>query len=138
VTLRRIEISTASRHDRRNEDRAQAPVELLRISSHRIAFSAEDSTGIEANQNRPQRTTRLRPRPWLVGHHHIGSGTPSSGKARFVTPSLRVSNGTAPYFRDGRFRTLGVLLRDTRRRMGSTQHLPEADVGALDAFLRRL
>jgi mono/diheme cytochrome c family protein len=54
------------------------------------------------------------------------------------TPSLRFLRGTAPYFHDGRYPTLEALLADPASLMGQTASLPEADRGALAAYLRSL
>jgi mono/diheme cytochrome c family protein len=54
------------------------------------------------------------------------------------TPSLRFVAGTAPYFHDGRYRTLEDLLADPRSQMGKSASLPAGDRAALAAYLRSL
>jgi len=54
------------------------------------------------------------------------------------TPSLRFVRGTAPYFHDGRYATLEMLLVDPKSPMGHSWSLPENDRAALAAYLRTL
>jgi len=54
------------------------------------------------------------------------------------TPTLRFVGGTAPYFHDGRYRTLEDLLADPKSKMGTSAKLSAADRGALAAYLRTL
>jgi hypothetical protein len=54
------------------------------------------------------------------------------------TPSLRFMGGTAPYFHDGRYRTLEELLADRESVMGHSASLPVGDRAALAAYLRSL
>lgn len=70
--------------------------------------------------------------------HDIGSRAKADAAPTFDTPSLRFVGGTAPYFHDGRYATLRALLVDTSGDMGHTKHLSEADMGALEAYLRTL
>jgi DNA-binding beta-propeller fold protein YncE/mono/diheme cytochrome c family protein len=53
----------------------------------------------------------------------------------FNTPSLRYVGGTGPYFHDGRYATLGELLRGGDG-MGHTSQLSPDDLNALEAYLR--
>jgi mono/diheme cytochrome c family protein len=69
--------------------------------------------------------------------HDVGSKTPTDRSAAFDTPSLKAIAGHAPYFHDGRYSTLRELLRDNPR-MGKTKHLDDADLDALEAYLRSL
>jgi DNA-binding beta-propeller fold protein YncE len=64
--------------------------------------------------------------------HHAGSEEP------FETPSLRYVRGTAPYFHDGRYATLGELLRSTEGTMGSVAGLEGRELAALEAYLLTL
>ncbi|MBS2016865.1 MAG: hypothetical protein JST00_28525 [Deltaproteobacteria bacterium] len=65
--------------------------------------------------------------------------SPSRGKdARFDTPSLRFVGMTAPYFHDGRYKTLEELVEKCDGTMGSTKQLSSNDRDALVAFLRTL
>jgi DNA-binding beta-propeller fold protein YncE/mono/diheme cytochrome c family protein/cytochrome c553 len=63
--------------------------------------------------------------------HTVDSG------AELETPSLRFVAGTAPYFHDGRYQTLGELLRATQGKMGWGQ-LGEEDLRAVEAYLMTL
>jgi DNA-binding beta-propeller fold protein YncE len=57
---------------------------------------------------------------------------------RFDTPSLAFVEGTAPYFHDGRFATLGDVLSNATHRMGRSASLAPDDASALEAYLRTL
>lgn len=61
-----------------------------------------------------------------------------TAKTPFATPSLAFVGQTAPYFHDGRYRTLEELIDECDGEMGSTKHLSVADRAALVAFLRTL
>jgi mono/diheme cytochrome c family protein/DNA-binding beta-propeller fold protein YncE len=65
-------------------------------------------------------------------NHEVGSGP------KLDTPSLRFIAGTAPYFHDGRYRTLGELLRQTQGTMGWGGELSDNDLQALEAYMRTL
>lgn len=56
----------------------------------------------------------------------------------FDTPSLRFVGGTAPYFHDGRYATLGELLRGVDGAMGHTGALSDDDLHALEVYLEEL
>ncbi len=64
--------------------------------------------------------------------HEVGSGP------KLDTPSLKFLAGTAPYFHDGRYRTLSELLEHTQGKMGWGNELTEHDRKALEAFLLTL
>jgi DNA-binding beta-propeller fold protein YncE/mono/diheme cytochrome c family protein len=70
--------------------------------------------------------------------HDVGSQTRGDPVAELDTPSLRFVGLTAPYFHDGRFATLGALLRGVDGKMGRTGHLSEDDLTALEAYLASL
>jgi DNA-binding beta-propeller fold protein YncE len=70
--------------------------------------------------------------------HDVGSQAKADSAQRFDTPSLKFVSGTAPYFHDGRYQTLGELLAAPDSRMGHSAHLNEADRAALAAFLETL
>jgi cytochrome c peroxidase len=70
--------------------------------------------------------------------HDVGSLNRSDRVAALDTPSLRYVSGTAPYFHDGRYANLRELLRETDGAMGTTRHLPPADLDALVAYLQSL
>lgn len=59
-------------------------------------------------------------------------------KLEFKTPSLRFIVGTAPYFHDGRYKTLEQLVDENNDRMGGTNYLSKDERAALIAFLRTL
>ncbi len=56
----------------------------------------------------------------------------------FDTPSLRFVGGTGPYFHDGRFASLRDLLTRTRGAMGQSKRLSDAELDALEAYVRTL
>jgi DNA-binding beta-propeller fold protein YncE len=71
-------------------------------------------------------------------NHDIGSKHKFDREASFNTPSLHLVGGTGPYFHDGRYSTLGELLKKSDGKMGKTAHLSPADLDALETFLRTL
>ena len=70
--------------------------------------------------------------------HEVGSAAQADTVKSFDTPSLRFVGGTAPYFHDGRYATLRELLVSSDGKMGHTRHLEQADLDALEAYLRTL
>jgi len=84
----------------------------------------EGSTGCVACHGAPAYTDHL--------SHDVKSGLV------FDTPSLLSVGGTAPYFHDGRYKTLRDMLRDSDGKMGSTAGLSPADLEALEAYLLEL
>jgi mono/diheme cytochrome c family protein len=70
--------------------------------------------------------------------HDIGSRAHADAEAKFDTPSLRFVGGTAPYFHDGRYRTLRELLVGVDGKMGHTSQLSGDDLDALEAYMRSL
>ena len=70
--------------------------------------------------------------------HDIGSRAKADNEAKFDTPSLRFVGGTAPYYHDGRYRTLRELLVGADGKMGHTSQLNPDDLDALEAYLRTL
>ncbi len=64
--------------------------------------------------------------------HDVGSGR------AFNTPSLLQIGSAGPYFHDGRYSSLGELLRKSDGKMGRTRHLKPEEIDALEAFLRTL
>ncbi|MEZ4438984.1 MAG: hypothetical protein R3B72_07835 [Polyangiaceae bacterium] len=64
--------------------------------------------------------------------HAVGSGP------ELETPALGFVVGTAPYFHDGRYATLGELLRETKGKMGWGADLGDDDLAALEAYLLTL
>ncbi len=71
-------------------------------------------------------------------NHDVGSKHKADRASAFNTPSLRFVGGTGPYFHDGRYATLGELLRESDGRMGRTKHLSNDDLDALEAYLGTL
>lgn len=70
--------------------------------------------------------------------HDVKSKAESDKHAAFNTPSLRGCGGAGPWFHDGRYATLGELLKGSDGKMGKTKHLNESDLDALEAYLRTL
>jgi DNA-binding beta-propeller fold protein YncE/mono/diheme cytochrome c family protein len=71
-------------------------------------------------------------------NHDVGSKHKADRGAAFNTPSLHLVGGTGPYFHDGRYTSLAELLRKSDGKMGRTRHLSEADLDALETYLRTL
>lgn len=71
-------------------------------------------------------------------NHDVGSKHKFDREGSFNTPSLHLVGGTGPYFHDGRYQTLGELLKKSDGMMGKTAHLSPADLDALETFLRTL
>ncbi len=71
-------------------------------------------------------------------NHDVGSKHSSDRDGQFNTPTLHLVGGTGPWFHDGRYSTLGELLRKSDGKMGKTAHLDAGDINALEAFLRTL
>jgi len=71
-------------------------------------------------------------------NHDVGSKHKADREAAFNTPSLHLVGGTGPYFHDGRYSTLGELLKKSDGKMGKTAHLSPTDLDALETFLRTL
>lgn len=69
---------------------------------------------------------------------NVASGTPFDTTKTFQVPSLKYVGGSAPYFHDGRYKTLEELIKASDGKMGHTGHLAEADVNDLAAWLRTL
>jgi cytochrome c peroxidase len=67
--------------------------------------------------------------------HDVKSKREMDRAPSFNTPSLRFLSGRAPYYHDGRFKTLSDLLKATDGAMGHTKHLLPGDIKALEAFL---
>jgi len=70
--------------------------------------------------------------------HDVASRANADSAAEFDTPSLRFVGGTAPYFHDGRYKTLRELLVASDGKMGHTAHLTASDLDALETYLRTL
>ena len=70
--------------------------------------------------------------------HDVKSKATADRKGDFNTPSLRGVGGAGPWFHDGRYKTLGALLRGVDGKMGKTSQLKEDDLDALESYLRTL
>lgn len=70
--------------------------------------------------------------------HDVKSGDVIEASLRFDTPSLRFVSETAPYFHDGRSRSLEEVMEHSDGSMGHTMHLSRPDLLALVADLETL
>jgi DNA-binding beta-propeller fold protein YncE len=70
--------------------------------------------------------------------HDVKSKNDADREASFNTPSLHFVGGTGPYFHDGRYKTLGDLLKNNNDTMGHTAQLTPDDIDALEAYVRTL
>jgi YVTN family beta-propeller protein len=72
--------------------------------------------------------------------HDIGSTADFRDISAFQTPVLHGLHRSAPYFHDGRYKTLEDMVADTvlTDRMGTGSHLDDDDVAALVAYLKTL
>lgn len=71
--------------------------------------------------------------------HDVGSRTVWDRRSTFRTPTLKNVAGRAPFFHDGRYRTLGDLLDGHEIEKGGTKaNLSEEDATSLEAYLRSL
>ena len=76
---------------------------------------------------------------WVDGQKHdVGTRASADPNAQFDTPTLRFVGGTAPYFHDGRYRTLRDLLVGHDGKMGQTKQLTSTDMESLEAYMRTL
>jgi len=70
--------------------------------------------------------------------HNVTVGRGDAASASFDTPSLRFVAGTAPYFHDGRYKTLDDVLTAPDHAMGASTRLGRQDRAALVAYLETL
>jgi len=70
--------------------------------------------------------------------HRVTAQRADQEGAAFDTPSLRFVAGTAPYFHDGRYKTLDEVLTAPDHAMGTSTHLGRQDRAALVAYLETL
>ena len=68
--------------------------------------------------------------------HNVRSWAQGDGLGVFDTPSLRYVAQTAPYFHDGRYRSLRQLLVGVDGTMGHTKHLTGEELDALETYVR--
>jgi DNA-binding beta-propeller fold protein YncE/mono/diheme cytochrome c family protein len=70
--------------------------------------------------------------------HDVGSGSPAEASLKFDTPGLGLVGSSAPYFHDGRYRTLDALLADPKSKMGRSSSLDASQRADLVAYLESL
>jgi DNA-binding beta-propeller fold protein YncE/mono/diheme cytochrome c family protein len=70
--------------------------------------------------------------------HSVSVHRPDKEGETFDTPSLKFVSGTAPYFHDGRYRTLDDVLTAPDHAMGTSTKLGRQDRAALVAYLETL
>ncbi|MET0593050.1 MAG: hypothetical protein ABW133_10145, partial [Polyangiaceae bacterium] len=70
--------------------------------------------------------------------HSVTAGRAANDADGFDTPSLRFVSGTAPYFHDGRYKTLDDVLTAPDHAMGTSTQLSRQDRAALVAYLETL
>ena len=70
--------------------------------------------------------------------YDLGTRATGDKDDKFDTPSLRFVGGTAPYFHDGRYKSLLEVLSSTDSQMGHSMHLSRNDATALAAYLETL
>ena len=70
--------------------------------------------------------------------HNVTVGRGDAANGAFDTPSLRFVSGTAPYFHDGRYKTLDDVLTAPDHAMGTSTNLGRQDRVALVAYLETL
>lgn len=70
--------------------------------------------------------------------HNVTVGRGDAANGAFDTPSLQFVSGTAPYFHDGRYKTLDDVLTAPDHAMGSSTRLGRQDRAALVAYLETL
>ena len=70
--------------------------------------------------------------------HDVGSKAVADVVPKFDTPSLKYVSGSAPYFHDGRYKTLEALLNANDAEMGHTLQLTAHQRTDLTAYLEAL
>jgi cytochrome c peroxidase len=70
--------------------------------------------------------------------HQVMTQSKSDAADGFDTPSLRFVAGTAPYFHDGRYKTLDEVLTAPDHAMGQSTRISRQDRAALVAYLETL
>jgi hypothetical protein len=70
--------------------------------------------------------------------HDVGSKAIADTVPKFDTPSLKFVRGSAPYFHDGRYKTLADLLNASDTEMGHTMQLTAHQRTDLTAYLESL
>jgi cytochrome c peroxidase len=70
--------------------------------------------------------------------HDIGTGRENEARLSFDTPSLLSIAGSAPYFHDGRYKSLEELMAKADDKMGHAKHLKPEDRAAMVAYMESL
>lgn len=70
--------------------------------------------------------------------HDIGTGRDVEARLSFDTPSLMSIAGSAPYFHDGRYKSLDELMAKADDKMGHAKHLKPEDRAAMVAYMESL
>ncbi|MBK9263455.1 MAG: c-type cytochrome [Polyangiaceae bacterium] len=70
--------------------------------------------------------------------HDIGTGRALEARMSFDTPSLMSIAGSAPYFHDGRYKSLDELLAKADDKMGHAKHLNADQRAAMVAYMESL
>jgi DNA-binding beta-propeller fold protein YncE len=110
---------------------ALAPIEkqTLILRGRRLFESAETGCG----------TCHDAGRGFIDGvRHSVSVHRPDKEGETFDTPSLKFVSGTAPYFHDGRYKTLDDVLTAPDHAMGTSSKLARQDRAALVAYLETL
>lgn len=70
--------------------------------------------------------------------HDVGTGNIIEARLTFDTPSLFAIAGSAPYYHDGRYKTLDDLLSKADDKMGHAKHLNAKERSAVVAYMKSL
>jgi len=70
--------------------------------------------------------------------HDVGTGNNIEARLSFDTPSLLSIAGSAPYYHDGRYKTLDDLLSKADDKMGHAKHLNAKERAAMVAYMESL
>lgn len=113
----------------------------MKAPNGRSAVKARDEAAIERGRSlfegEKQGCAGCHPGGGSDGHRYDVKSGSFKGEM-FDTPVLHSIRGTAPYFHDGRYKTLEELIRMSDGKMGNTAHLPDEDVRALVLYLETL
>jgi mono/diheme cytochrome c family protein/DNA-binding beta-propeller fold protein YncE len=72
------------------------------------------------------------------GPSDVKSATPGDSHKEFIVPSLHFLAGSAPYFHDGRYKSIDELIEGVDGTMGNTKQLSPSDKRALASYLMTL